>query len=92
MNKLLSAIMAGTAAMVLASTLSIAADPYNKPASETPPRTSENQAGDPSAVKSAPEQAKQDQDYIAALKKCDSLKGAEKQTCIDAAERKFGRM
>jgi hypothetical protein len=92
MNKLLSAMMAGTAAMVLASTLSIAADPYNKPANETPPRTSENQPGDPSTVKSAPEQARQDQDYVAALKKCDALKGPEKQSCIDSAERKFNRM
>lgn len=91
MNKLLTAMTAGAAALVVASTLAIAAD-QARPANETPPRTSENQPGDPSAVKSAPEQAKQDQDYIAALKKCDALKGTEKQSCIDAAERKFSRM
>ena len=91
MNKLLSAMTAGAAALVLASTLSIAAD-QTKPANETPPRTSENQPGDPSAVKSAPEQANQDQEYMAALKKCDALKGGEKQTCVEAAQRKFSRM
>ena len=29
---------------------------------------------------------------MAALKKCDSLKGGEKQTCVEAAQRKFSRM
>ena len=91
MNKLLSAMTAGAAALVLASTLSIAAD-QTKPTNEAPPRTSENQPGDPSAVKSAPEQANQDQEYMAALKKCDALKGGEKQTCVEAAQRKFSRM
>ena len=91
MNTLLSAVTAGAAALVLASTLSFAAD-QTKPTNETPPRTSENQPGDPSAVKSAPEQANQDKEYMAALKKCDSLKGGDKQACIDAAERKFSRM
>ncbi len=91
MNKLLSAMTAGAAALVFASTLSFAADQV-KPGNETPPRTSENQPGDPGAVKSAPEQANQEKEYMAALKKCETLKGSDKQTCIDAAERKFSRM
>lgn len=91
MNKLSSALMAGAAALALASTLSFAAD-QTKPTNETPPRTSENQPGDPGAVKSAPEQANQEKEYMAALKKCDTLKGGEKQACVDAAERKFSRM
>ncbi len=91
MNKLSSAMMAGAAALALASTLSFAAD-QTKPTNETPPRASENQPGDPGAVKSAPEQANQEKEYMAALKKCDTLKGGDKQACIDAAERKFGRM
>lgn len=91
MSKLMSAMMAGAAALVLASTLSYAAD-QAKPTNETPPRTSENQPGDPSTVKSAPEQASQDKEYMAALKKCDALKGGDKQSCIESAQRKFSRM
>jgi hypothetical protein len=36
--------------------------------------------------------AQREQEYIAALKKCDPLTGADKQKCIDAAKKKFGQM
>lgn len=39
------------------------------------------------------EQGQQDQkEYIAALKKCDTLQGAAKQQCVEDVNRKFGRM
>ena len=78
MNKLMSAMVAGAAEQA-------------KP-KEEPPRASENQPGDPGAVKTAPEQAAQDQEYMAAMKKCDAMKGGEKQKCVEAAQRKFSRM
>ena len=90
MNKLLNAMIAGAAALVLTSGFAGAAD-TTKPTEEKP-RVSQNQPGDPGAVKSAPEQANQDQDYMAALKKCDGMKGGEKQKCVNAAQRKFNRM
>lgn len=90
MNKLLNAMIAGAAALVLTSGFAGAAD-TTKPTQEKP-RASENQPGDPGAVKSAPEQASQDQEYMAALKKCDNLNGGEKQKCTDAAQLKFNRM
>lgn len=91
MNKLLSAMTAGAVALALASGFSVAAD-KSRPTEEPPPRASENQPGDPGVVQTAPDQAKQDQEYMAALKKCDAMKGGEKQKCIDSAQRKFGRM
>ena len=91
MNKMLNVMIAGAAALVLTSGFAGAAD-STKSKDETPPRASENQPGDPAAVKTAPEQAAQDQEYMAALKKCDGLKGGEKQQCTEAAQRKFGRM
>ena len=90
MNRLLNAMIAGATALVLTSGFAGAAD-STKP-KEEPPRASENQPGDPGAVKTAPEQANQEKDYMAALKKCDSMKGGEKQKCTDAAQRKFNRM
>jgi hypothetical protein len=90
MNKLLNSMIAGAAALVLTSGFAGAAD-QAKP-KEEPPRASENRPGDPGAVKSAPEQANQDQEYMAALKKCDAMKGGDKQKCVDAAQRKFSRM
>ena len=90
MNKLMSAMIAGAAALVLAGGAAGAAD-QAKP-KEEPPRASENQPVDPGAVKTAPEQAAQDQEYMAAMKKCDAMKGGEKQKCVEAAQRKFSRM
>ena len=92
MSKLLRTLTAGATAFVLASGMSLAADKSKSRPTEEPPRASENQPGDPAAVKTVPEQAAQDQEYIAALKKCDPLKGSEKQQCVDAAQRKFSRM
>ena len=90
MNKLLSALTAGAAALILTSGIAISAD-QSRPREE-PPRASENQPGNQDTVKTNPEQARQDEDYMAALKKCDPLKGGEKQTCVEAARKKFGRM
>jgi hypothetical protein len=36
--------------------------------------------------------AQREQDYIAALKKCEPLTGADKQKCIELAKKKFGQM
>jgi hypothetical protein len=37
-------------------------------------------------------QQEQKEQYVAALKKCDSLQGAAKQQCVDEVNKKFGRM
>jgi len=47
----------------------------------------EQPAGQPSA-----DPAQREQEYQAALKKCDPLAAAEKQKCIDAAKKKYGQM
>ena len=38
------------------------------------------------------DQTKQDQEYLAALKKCEGLQDAAKQKCIDQAKQKHNRM
>ena len=38
------------------------------------------------------DQAQREQEYMAALKKCEPLAGAEKQKCIEAAKKKLGQM
>lgn len=92
MTKLFHALMAGAAAIALTIGLAGAADTSRPHEEEEPPRASENQPGDPAVVKTVPEQANQEREYMAALKQCDSLKGAEQQKCVEAAQRKFGRM
>jgi hypothetical protein len=100
MNKLLSALLAGAAALAL-SGVAVAADqsqPGAEPAqqSQTPNQgaqpgsdqggmtKSENQPGSDISAK--------EQDYLAALKKCESLSGDQKQQCVDAAKKKSGEM
>ena len=36
--------------------------------------------------------AKKEQEYQAALKKCDEMSGAEKEKCIEDAKKKHGQM
>lgn len=47
-------------------------------------------ADEPAGGASTP--AQKEQELAAALKKCDSLTGAEKDKCVDAAKKKFGQM
>ena len=86
MNKVLYVLTAGAAALVLMSGYSIAADEHPEP------RSTAAQPGDPAPVMTAPEQAKQDEEYMAALKKCDALTGSQKQKCTQAAQKKFNRI
>ncbi|HWQ37861.1 MAG TPA: hypothetical protein VNM24_04490 [Burkholderiales bacterium] len=36
--------------------------------------------------------AQREQEYLAALKKCEPLAAAERQKCIEAAKKRFGQM
>jgi hypothetical protein len=93
MSKLLHALKGGAALLMLASGLAAAADSVRPSDEPLPlPRASENQPGESAPVVTSPDQANQDEQYMAALRKCDSLSGADKQKCTDAAQRKFGRM
>jgi hypothetical protein len=38
------------------------------------------------------DQAQREQEYLAALKKCEPLAGTEKDKCIEAAKKKLGQM
>ncbi len=94
MSKLLTMLMAGA----LALTLSGFAAAQNQPAdaaaggaTNTPPAMSEEgSAGKPAAGDAtAP---KGEQEYLAALKKCESLTDTEKTKCVDAAKKKHGQI
>jgi hypothetical protein len=105
MDKLRYSLIACAASLLLCASVAPAADharpddaddarpnPNEKPREKTAPSDPQYQSGDPDAVKSVPEQARQDHQYMAALKKCEALKGGEKQNCVQAAQRKYSRM
>lgn len=80
MNTLTSTI----AAVALALSLSGFAFAADEPPAGGQPSAQQGQGGG--------DATQREQEYLAALKKCDPLAGAEKQKCVDAAKKKYGQM
>jgi hypothetical protein len=84
MSKLLALIGAGTLALSL-SGIASAAD--NSTTQQQPQAQQPANQGQPGSAE------QREQEYLAALKKCDAMSSAgEKQKCIDAAKKKHGQM
>lgn len=81
MTKLMSILAAGAFALSL-NGAAFAADQKTQDQNQKP----EDQTANPA------DQTKQDQEYLAALKKCEGQQGDAKQKCIDQAKQKFNRM
>jgi hypothetical protein len=73
-------------ATLTAAALALSLGGFANAAEETTP------GGQPSAQQGGGDAAKREQDYLAALKKCEPLAGAERQKCIDDAKKKHGQM
>jgi membrane protease subunit (stomatin/prohibitin family) len=85
-HTLLSLLVAG-----LFAGLGTSAMAQNVTADDQPKADAANaQAADPAA--DAPSAAQKNQEYQAALKKCETLDGDDKTTCRDEAKKKFGQM
>jgi hypothetical protein len=84
MSKLLTMLSAGALAVSL-SGFAVAAE--NDKNTQQPQA---QQPADPAAGGATASQ--RDQEYLAALKKCEPLSGTEKTKCVDAARKKYGQM
>ena len=84
MSKLLSMLTAGALALTLGG---VAAAADKDPNSQQPQT---QQSADPAPGGAAASQ--RDQEYLAALKKCEPLTGADKTKCVDTAKKKYGQM
>lgn len=92
MKKLLSALAAGTLVLAM-NGFAVAQDVPStnqpntqqnaQPATQQDTQLPAGQTGDLSA---------KEQEYLAALTKCEALSGGEKTKCIEAAKKKFGQM
>ncbi len=76
MSKLLTMLSAGALALTLGG-FAAAAD-------------KDQQSPDPAAGGAIA--SPRDQEYLAALKKCEPMTGADKSKCMDAAKKKYGQM
>jgi hypothetical protein len=94
MSKLLTMLMSGSIALTLsgfAMAQNQDADPAKGGATTTHPGTSEKGSpADPAAGGATT--SKEEQEYLSALKKCEPLTGAEKDSCVEAARKKHGQM
>jgi hypothetical protein len=85
MNKSLAVLVAGALALTFGGIVSAAEKDQNtrQPQVRQP-------VEDPAAGGATTSQ--KEQEYLAALKKCEPLTGAEKDHCIDVARKKYGQM
>ena len=93
MSKLLTMLMAGAFLTLggFAAAQNQPADAAAGGATNTPPAMSEEgSAGKPAAGGATAPQG--EQEYLAAVKKCESLTGTEKSKCVDAAKKKHGQL
>lgn len=84
MSKLLTMLSAGVLALTLGGITAAADNDQNS----QQPRA--QQPADPAAGGATASQ--RDQEYLAALKKCEPLSGADKSKCVEAARKKYGQM
>ena len=84
MSKLLTLLSAGALALTLSGVAAAAENDQNS----QQPRA--QQPNDPAAGGATASQ--RDQEYLAALKKCEPLTGADKTKCVDTAKKKYGQM
>jgi hypothetical protein len=89
MTKLISIIAASALALSL-SGVAFSADTQDQNTPKTQDQSNSPRPQDPNSA--PPDQAKQDQDYLVALKRCEELQDASKQKCIDKAKQKYNRM
>ena len=86
MNKLLSALVAS---MVILATSGFAV-------AQDEPRNTQQDTQPDAGTQPAPLEpgdlvvSEKEQEYLAALTKCESLSGSQKATCIEAVKKKFG--
>ena len=75
-----------------------AAGQSNDPVQRSQTQNQANQAGaDEGNMGRKPDQpggqvSAQEQEYLADIKKCDSMTGSQKKTCVDAAKKRHGQM
>jgi hypothetical protein len=84
MSKLIPTLTAGAFALALSGFAYAADEP--QPGAQSQPKAEQNQPGQ------SGDSAKREQEYLTALKRCESLGGADKQKCIEAAKKKYNEM
>jgi len=88
MNKLLAGLFSGLLVLAMNGVGFAQEEPQL-----TPRTAKQDTQTDPKAQPvQPPDLAVTDEQYFAALKKCDSLSASEKTRCIEAAKKKFGQM
>jgi len=86
MSKLLSMV---SAAILVLSCAGHGSAADSKPTNEEKPQ-GQDRAKEPTQQETTGDLTKQEQEYLSALKKCESMNATEKQQCVEATRKKFG--
>ena len=88
MSKLIS--ICGAAALALSAIgLSSAAD-QSAPTNEQKLQQQKDSAQEPAKQQTTGDLTKEEQEYLSALKKCESMSGSDKQQCVDRTRKEYG--
>jgi len=85
MSKLIGTLSAAALAFALSGFACAADEPQS--GAQGQPRADQSQPAQSSDTTS-----KREQEYMTALKRCESLSASDKQKCIEAAKKKYGEM
>ena len=85
MSKVINLLSAAVLALTL-SGIATAADGDQKNSKQPGAQQPDDPAAGGATV------SKREQEYLAALKKCEVMTGTDKSTCIDTARKKYGQM
>ena len=88
MNKFLAGLFAGLLVLAMNGLTSAQEEPQLTPRNAKPDTQTDPEA----QPVQPPDLTVTDEQYFAALKKCDSLSASEKTRCIEAARKKYGHM
>lgn len=97
MSKCMTIFAASALALSLTGAAVAADNPQTQDQKSNPSARPQEPTGNPAMTPQHPasnpaDQSKQDQEYLAELKKCESLQDAAKEKCVDNAKQKFNRM
>jgi hypothetical protein len=88
MSKLIPVLTAAMLALSYTASVSAADDP--RPTNEQKLQEQKDTAQEPAKQQTTGDLTKEEQAYLSALKKCESMSGGEKQKCVDQTRKEFG--
>ena len=76
--------------LALSSTAFVGAAQDSKPTNEEKLQQQKDSAQEPAKQQTTGDLTKEEQEYLSALKKCESMNASDKQQCVERTQKQFG--